>query len=482
MSTRSRAVSYPLLGGPVVLALALFAGFLLRAVLGVRDDGIYWPDEIYQSLEPAHRAVFGYGLVAWEFADGARHWAFPGLVSGVLFAARALGMDSPAEYLPLVRVLFILVAIATALGVHRLSRTLGASPLAAAAGASVFALAGPIVYFGHRAMSETASALAVVFGFALMLASPSARRWRFYLGASLLGLAVLLRLHNGLFCLGMLGILAGRRRGADLIRCALVLAAWAVLFGLIDKLTWGGWFHSALRYLEFNLVEGRASQFGVAPWYWYARVLWRSMPWVTVPLGAGVLLSARQAPGVLATALVFLAAHSITPHKELRFLLPVMPILCALAAVGMTALSRRLPARAAAIPPAVLVLAAAGSGARASSLTFGQLGAYGSARAGASAWGDFAGVNRLLLQAGQLPDLCGIKVESVHQAWTGGYTFLHRDVPFYPHSGPTRSSRRFNYVITSFEGGEIIARAGPHVLARIGPDCIADPQYVPRLP
>ena len=476
-----RAVLDPVVAGRVVLALALFAGFVLRAVLGVPDDGIYWPDEIYQSLEPAHRAVFGYGLVAWEFVEGARHWAFPGLLAGILFVARALGIDAPGGYLPLVRVLFILVATATALGVHRLARTLGASSVAAAAGASVFALAAPIVYFGHRAMSETASALPVVFGLALTLESPGARRWQLYVGASLLGLAVLLRLQNAVFCLGTIGILAGGRRWGDVLRCTLVLAGWAVLFGLVDKLTWGDWFHSALRYLQFNLVEGKAAKWGVAPWEWYARVLWRSMPLVTVLLGAGAVLSARRAPGVVATALVFLAVHTITPHKELRFLLPVMPVVCALTAVGMTALSRRFSV-AERIGPAVLMLAAALSGARASSLTFGQLGAYEDFKPGASAWGDFADVNRLLLQAGRQPDLCGIKVESVHQAWTGGYTFLHRDVPFYSHQGPTRASRRFNYVITTFDGGEMIARGGPHTLVRFAPDCVADPDYVPRLP
>src|SRR5919106_2752867 len=492
MSTRSAvepdappavADRYP--AGRLILAFALVAGFLLRAVLGVPDDGIYWPDEIYQSLEPAHRAVFGYGLLAWEFVEGARHWAFPGLVAAALFVARIVGVDAPAEYLPFMRLLFILVAMATTLGVCRLARTLGATSLTAAAGASVFALAAPIVYFGHRAMSETASALPVVFGFAFTLealrtpavSENAAPRWTFYLGVSLLGLAVLIRLQNAIFCAGMVAILASRRRWADAVRCAFVLAVWALLFGLIDKLTWGGWFHSALRYLQFNVVEGKASQWGEAPWHWYADVLWRAMPLVTVVLGAGVLLSARQAPGALATAMAFLVAHSITPHKELRFLLPVMPVFCALAAVGMTALSRRLPAQAAVIAPAVLVLAAARSGVRASSLTFGQLGAYETLKPRANAWGDFADVNRLLLRAGQLPDLCGIKVESVHQAWTGGYTFLHRDVPFYPHSGPARTSGRFNYVIATFPGGELIARAGPHQLLRIRPDCVADPSY-----
>ena len=32
----------------------------------------------YQSLEPAHRLVFGYGMLAWEFIEGARNWALPG--------------------------------------------------------------------------------------------------------------------------------------------------------------------------------------------------------------------------------------------------------------------------------------------------------------------------------------------------------------------------------------------------------------------
>src|SRR4051812_12748598 len=62
----------------VGLWVALGAGAALRIWLAWHDDGIYWPDEIYQSLEPAHRLVFGYGIVAWEFVEGARNWALPG--------------------------------------------------------------------------------------------------------------------------------------------------------------------------------------------------------------------------------------------------------------------------------------------------------------------------------------------------------------------------------------------------------------------
>src|SRR5262249_22626523 len=65
----------------LVLFASLAAGAALRLWLAFSDDGVHWPDEIYQTLEPAHRAAFGYGLLAWEFLEGARSWALPALIA-----------------------------------------------------------------------------------------------------------------------------------------------------------------------------------------------------------------------------------------------------------------------------------------------------------------------------------------------------------------------------------------------------------------
>ncbi|HLM42739.1 MAG TPA: hypothetical protein VK458_02675, partial [Myxococcaceae bacterium] len=111
------------------------------------------------------------------------------------------------------------------------------------------------LYFAPRAMSENASALPVVLGLALALA-PGASRRAGVAGASLLGLAVLLRLQNGVFCVGLVAVLAARRDGRAVRDTLAVLAGWALLFGLLDWLTWGRWFHSARVYLDFNLVQG----------------------------------------------------------------------------------------------------------------------------------------------------------------------------------------------------------------------------------
>ena len=83
-------------------------------------------------------------------------------------------------------------------------------------------------------------------------------------------------------------------------------------------------------------------------------------------------------------------------------------------------------------------------------------------------------------------DVCGLKLEHVHIAWTGGYSYFHRNVPLYPHFGPGRDSGHFNYVITHVSmsgGGEVVAEEAGHVLVRLPwPGCVADPGYSWRLP
>jgi len=446
----------------VRLAALLAAAFALRAWLGLGEMGLYWPDEVRQSLEPAHHIVFGYAVLPWEYVEGARSWAFPGLLAAVLWPLQAVGLDDPAQYLPAFRLLFVLVGVATAGAVWALVRVLGGSPVAALGGAAGFAFAGPIAYFGHRALGETAAALPVAAGFALALAGADAwerapRRARRLLlaGAALLGLAVLVRLQTAVLAAGLLAILAGRRRWRAAAEAAAVLVAAALLLGVLDLVTWGGLFHSVGAYVEFNVLEGGASAFGTQPPWWYGELLLRAMPVVALLLGAGVLAAAGRWPGPVLVVAAFVALHVVTPHKELRFLLPVLPLACALAAVGLERLHR--------LAPAALAAAALVSGLAAPGLTARDVGLWDQSRPDASAWGRFEQVNRLLLEAHDRPDLCGLKVEAAPQTFSGGLSHLHRDVPYLAAEGPGRASGLFNYVITG----------SPPVLARIRRDCPA---------
>lgn len=478
----------------LILVPALLAGFLLRIFILFTDEGILWPDEIYQSLEPAHRLIFGYGLIPWEFIQGARNWALPGLVAMLLQLCQWFGGDSPHVYIHVVKFMFALMGLATALGVYRLALTLGARKLEAALGAALWSLNAIALLYGHRALSENACMLPMVWGLVYVLREDTSRAQRL-MGASLLGLATLFRLHIAVICLGTLMILAVRafKKGGmatsrqDVLEVFLVLVIWALVFGALDTITWHdvpgtlfkGWFHSAVVYLRFNLIEGKAANWGTAPWTFYGVHLFRSMPGVTLVLLIGAILAFRRTLGVTLLVLSFLALHMSSVHKELRFILPILPVACALASVGFSQLSGKLSQATATLVLASLVWSASTYG----GLTMGDIGSYPK-RPQASAWDDYGDVNRLLLAANRQQDLCGLRIDTAHLAWTGGSTYLHREVPLFM-AGVSHRYGYFNYLITPQGSGmEVLAKDKNLELVRIPRQstCKPKPGYDWRLP
>ena len=451
----------------LILWPALLAGLGCRLYVAFTDQGIHWPDEIHQSLEPAHRLVFGYGLIAWEFSEGARNWAFPGFIAALMGAIAGLGGDSPQVYLPVIRMIFVAMSLGTALGIFRAVRACGASEVAAATGAAVWALAAPSIYFAHRAMSENAATIAAVWAAAFLL-SPLASHRAVRVGASLLGLSVLFRLQMIVLVVGVLGVLAARRNWRRLAESLAVLSVWGIAYGAIDAAAWkeapgaayGGWFHSAILYIRFNLIEGRSAEWGTSPPGYYAEFIFKSMPIVAACLGVGLVAGLRYATALSAPALLFLAAHSVIPHKELRFILPMLPFAVAATVTAFDALPRA--PRLAGV--GVLLFGAVASAVAFPSLTWGDLGArldY----AETSAWDDAGPINRLLLTANGQADLCGLRVDT-YPAFHGASSYLHRRVPIY--HGVDERFGFYNYAIAKAGSGlPVVARDREMELVRV---------------
>lgn len=468
-----------------VLFGSLALGFVLRARIVFSDDGINWPDEIYQSFEPAHRLVFGYGLVAWEFLEGARTWAVPGFVAVWLSLCKLFGADSPATYIPVVKLVFSALSVLAAGGVYRLARGLGARELESSVAAALWSLCALALYFSHRAMSENLAAPLLVWGVALVLEEQATREGRL-LGASLLGLATIARLQSGVVCVVVLAVLLARRSARrEVLEVLGTLVAWALVYGAWDAAAWhslpsakaGGFFHSAVVYYRFNIVENRGAGWGTAPWPYYFVHLFRTMPGVSLALGLSAVVAFRKGWPLLVTLAAFLALHLFVSHKELRFIVPVMPLACALPALALSLLPQK-HARLGLIGLGVVLLLAVGN---LKTLTMGEVGSYPE-RAGSSAWDDFGPVNRLLLAASKQGDVCGLRIDAAHLAWTGGITYLHRNAPLYMPGFPPQHGF-FNYVITRVgSGAQHIATEGPWELVKLGPTCVPDVNYSWKLP
>lgn len=477
LSSRSRA-------GLALLAAILTVGGAARIWLACVDDGIYWPDEVYQSLEPAHRLVFGPGLISWEYGLGARTWALPGLVAALMWICQAVGLDDPRQYLLAVRFAMVAIAVATAWAGYLLARRFGAEPLFAACGAAVFALAGPAVYFGPKALSETVSALPIVVGLAFALAPQASRRDRIA-GAALLCLATVLRLHNAIFCVALLGVWAGERRWRALADGVLVMAAGAFALGALDRLTWGEWFQSAVLYLRFTFMMRGGPVTGDSPAAYYVEMFARSMPQVAALAAALAIAGAVRARSLAFVVAVFLLAHVLTPNKAYRYVIVAIPLAGALAAVGLQVIYDRRALRASRLTAALLLACCAWSLATMRTLTFGDIGPYEKTRAAESAFDDVGSVNRLLIVASRQPGLCGLRVVTHYLTWTGGYSFFHRDAPLYSAAGPDVSSGFYNFIIASSAetAGSPVAADGGFVLRRLGRSaCTPDPAFDWRLP
>jgi hypothetical protein len=324
----------------------LLAIALVPSIDAVIRLGRLHPDEVFQALEPAMRAAFGSGPVAWEWNVGLRNWFVPGLFGLILTGAHGVGVDDPLARRALLEVPQFALNLAMVLSVFRFSqRRIGP-------GASRWAVLlllswGPWVWFAGRTMGESMSAALLVMALERLddeqLSEPGAR-----LAGVLLGFAEITRYGSAAFILPVLVYLAVRRRWPVLRGTLVGGAVMAVLLGVLDRLTWGHWFHSLAEYLRFNLFTGGASSFGRMPPWWYLARLYLT------PVAALGLLNRNAAlrSGVFMSAvLTYVVAISVTEHKEIRFIYPALVLALVAGAPGFISFVRdaKPPLRVAAL-------------------------------------------------------------------------------------------------------------------------------------
>ena len=442
--------------GPLWAALALGA---LPAVLAVAVLGRLHPDEVYQSLEPAFFRVHGYGVLAWEWRSGLRNWAVPLGLAGLFRAAGWLGLTDPWTLRAIVGIPLALLHAAALLAAFRL----GSRQSRLAGWTSLVALGLlPMAWaYAGRTLSESLSASALVLA-ADALDRPRPRGAR---GGVALGLSVVARYGSVPAVLGALAWLAACRRFRALLLALTGGAAVAVLLGALDFFTWGAPFHSLLAWTRFNVLsDGAAKAFGVEPPAFYLSLLVRLVPAWVWPLGCYGLwrpASGRPRVGVaLAMAAAALGALLATPHKEERFLYPVVVLLLVEAAPALGRLLQALP-RAWAVGVGALALVA-------SVLALPTT---------VDARGDQF---RALVRAARPAEVTGLLIVNEGLWGSGGFFYVGKRIPWltcdWPQDGNFRAAmgdRRFNRAIT-FEGRALQAlqAAGFHVTETVGRETV----------
>ncbi|KAL1503477.1 hypothetical protein AB1Y20_011961 [Prymnesium parvum] len=111
----------------------------------------------------------------------------------------------------------------------------------------------------------------------------------------------------------------------------------------IDSIFWRRLLWPEAEVLYFNTVLNRSHEYGTSPIYWYFTSALPRALLVSYPLALLSVYTTPRARQLVATPLVFVAIYSLLPHKELRFILYVVPPLNVAAATSLAKIYRALP-------------------------------------------------------------------------------------------------------------------------------------------
>jgi GPI mannosyltransferase 3 len=431
--TSRRARLWPLL-------LVLLVAFGLRVGIGFAHPPSDWPDEVFQAREPAHRLVYGYGIVPWEWRSGMRSWVFPAAIAGVMRATSWIAPGSTGYNLGILLALSALSLTVVWVG-YEWGYRAGGIP-AALITASACAVWYDLIYYDPQALPGIVAAHFLIPGmyFGLFPDSlPVRERTRLWIAGALLGLALALRIHlaPAVLVAAIYCCWGAWKKNTGPLLAGIAIPIFA--FGIVDAFTWGTPFASYYNYLhmEFSNITGHAVGpriAGIRPMGWYLEQLAERLG----PAAILMVPAIRRNSSLAAVATAIVASHELIAFKHMYIVAMALPLLVMLMGLGAAAITQAMwkatwhkrPMLAALPGIALIVLASA---------------IWGMAN---SPWTSESDVLLAFEKVGQRADACGVGF-TMHWSLSGGYSYMHRDVPLYPlryEENPAPPSA-YNYIV-----------------------------------
>ena len=443
---------------------AIAAGALaLRLAMVWRSEHLGHPDEVFQYLEQAHRLVYGYGFVPWEYRFARRNWLLPGALAGLLEALRLAGFDRPDAYIPALKALFAILSVSLVYAANALGRSLfgvRAGLIAAALAAFWYEL----VEASTRATPEVLATYALVV--ALALATGPSRARRAAAAGLLLGIVVALRLQYAPCAAAVWMVCAIGWGWRPALVAAAAAAVMPALAGVLDLVAWGAPFASYYNSIVLDVVYRVSEMFGTAPWFYYAGGLWIASGGVFAAAAAYGVVTWRKSWPILLVLVALLVPHALIAHKEYRFTFLAVPLLLVLAAAAIAAAGEWLRMRR--VAPGARALATAAAFAIIAAVSV----------AGFRNYGVFRQDDRLLaaLDLARRSDVAAVLDLATPWYLSGGFYYLHHDVPVLLQAAARRAGRHRAAPARKPRAGRRIRAGYPGLPAALGPRRRAHPR------
>lgn len=317
----------------------------------------FQPDEFYQALEPAHKLVYGYGYVTWEWEEGLRSAIHPllyalsyrllNLVNEVVAYSSSTSQWASQVFIPHTVAPKALNAIIAALADYftlcfsnNYWQDVSMTPLILSLLSSWNWNTLTRSFLNNLEMLLTVAGLSYWPWYLL--------RFRSYTIACLCGLfSCIIRPTNAIIW-GFLAIhLLYRHRNhsmelSKILKFSIILLGLSLaLASLADRVYYQKWTFPIYNFLEFNVVKNLLIFYGSNPWHFY---LFQGIPLMLMgytPALVLAILKFWRRSILVPLCMMVVMAFSLISHKEFRFLQPIYPILISLSAQYIDVYSRK---------------------------------------------------------------------------------------------------------------------------------------------
>lgn len=198
------------------------------------------------------------------------------------------------------------------------------------------------VFWGMRSVPDPSSTPFLVASlFLLVKMSDDQDRCLPVFSGIFLGISVMCRYSSALYAIpiGVLFLFRRElRKGFWLFGAG--ISVMLILQGMLDLFTWGSLFGSSIEFFVFNILEEKSLIWGYKPFQYYYVML----PIIFAHTYLLPLLALERRDWktyfLASSVVLFLYVMSSIPHKELRFLLTTIPLMCILSSQAILDRSR----------------------------------------------------------------------------------------------------------------------------------------------
>jgi len=261
--------------------------------------------------------------VSWEWGARIRPWLQPAIYVALLSPFKMMGFDNPFALATIMRFFNALIGELSLIILFLLSPCFIAKEEVKKITLWAIALLWYVPFFHARGTSEHFSTSFFIFALPFFFGKTNFRNS--LLSGLFFGASFIFRYQMcvPIFFLCLWQLFQTNKRLSFIATLTLSFFAFNGLSAFVDFWGYGEWTFPPYQYLYWNIFEGKASSFGVDPWWkYFEKVITRGIPPISLALIIPTLWFWSKKRGHYLTwiTLSFFIVHSMIGHKEIRFL------------------------------------------------------------------------------------------------------------------------------------------------------------------